>query len=368
MNSYTSFANHITERYSKDLETIQTNLNSSLSALANLENNHITERYSKDLETIQTNLNSSLSALANLENRLNDELQIQYNLHTARKIENYRSTKGINLTQKHLDNLDLLKEESEELNNDIQINPLVQCMYLTFRNKFLKFLQKEETINNIIEMSTLLRDGNHPGTLTTLPTPSGEDALSYTWATISTTDAEIVKCTACQTFPELIGKDIELTDIDGAVINSDFVPTFLRISDRGVIINITEKTDRCYYTNSEISTFLPAYTHPESCSTESINSWTASSCSSFDEETPELCTSSARKRAKTAAITYNNITGEELKKCLLLHPGGKEIILHYKEHKTLDDQNRKKLVNKKLFCTIKSTKHWTTRTEKNLLI
>ncbi|KAK9680268.1 hypothetical protein QE152_g39229 [Popillia japonica] len=26
-------------------------------------------------------------------------------------------------------------------------------------------------------MSTLLRDGNHPGTLTTLPTPSGEDAL-----------------------------------------------------------------------------------------------------------------------------------------------------------------------------------------------
>lgn len=36
---------------------------------------------------------------------------------------------------------------------------------------------------------------------------------------------------------------------------------------------------------------------------------------------------------------------KELKKCLLLHHGGKEIILHYKEHKTLDDQNRKKLVN-----------------------
>lgn len=48
--------------------------------------NHITERYSKDLEIIQGNLNSSLSTLSNLENKLNDDLLIQYNLYTARKI------------------------------------------------------------------------------------------------------------------------------------------------------------------------------------------------------------------------------------------------------------------------------------------
>lgn len=48
--------------------------------------NHITERYLKDLETIEGNPNVSLSTLSNFENKLNDGLLIQYNLYTARKI------------------------------------------------------------------------------------------------------------------------------------------------------------------------------------------------------------------------------------------------------------------------------------------
>lgn len=36
---------------------------------------------------------------------------------------------------------------------------------------------------------------------------------------------------------------------------------------------------------------------------------------------------------------------KELKKYLISHPGGKEIINFYREKKTLDDPNRKKLVN-----------------------
>lgn len=42
---------------------------------------------------------------------------------------------------------------------------------------------------------------------------------------------------------------------------------------------------------------------------------------------------------------YANVYFKELKDYLQTHPGGKEIISFYKEQKTLDDANRKRLVN-----------------------
>lgn len=86
--------------------------------------NHITERYSKDLETIQTNLNSSLSALANLENRLNDELQIQYNLHTARKVLSILQSiqRTITLAFKEVTNLEIISSpELMEITNHLKL-------------------------------------------------------------------------------------------------------------------------------------------------------------------------------------------------------------------------------------------------------
>lgn len=48
--------------------------------------NHITERYAKDMKIIQSNLNTSLNALTDLGNKLNNELIIQYNIYLAQQL------------------------------------------------------------------------------------------------------------------------------------------------------------------------------------------------------------------------------------------------------------------------------------------
>lgn len=112
------------------------------------------------------------------------------------KISNYQPIRKINLKQKHLDDIHLLEEESQELMKNVVINHLVHVSHISvtailililcvtcmltyaFRTRIIKFFRKEETLQAAIEMGTLLRNENHPGILASLPASNGEDALA----------------------------------------------------------------------------------------------------------------------------------------------------------------------------------------------
>ncbi|KAF5303022.1 hypothetical protein FQR65_LT08351 [Abscondita terminalis] len=179
-----------------------------------------------------------------------------------------------------------------------------------------------------------------------------------------------------QKFPEIINKQFEFQDLEGAIIPPDFYQTFLNISIVGVTICIhVIENDTTFQelpstskkrqleslssvssapsTISNVSNYFSSYSEssyqisplpvPDFESSQSLHT---TSCS-FDEDSEEipLTLKNSSKRAKTASYPYNNVSCEELKKVILVHPGGKEIICYYKENKTLDDKNRKKLVN-----------------------
>lgn len=78
MDKYTSFANHITERYSKDLETIQKNLNSSFLELNKINNvlhtqsiilynNYLSLRLLNILQSIERTVSLAFAEITNLE-------------------------------------------------------------------------------------------------------------------------------------------------------------------------------------------------------------------------------------------------------------------------------------------------------------
>lgn len=46
-------------------------------------------------------------------------------------------------------------------------------------------------------------------------------------------------------FPELLGKDVEIQDLDGAVIGPNFIITFLNISTHGVVLNLVPQQEDC---------------------------------------------------------------------------------------------------------------------------
>ncbi|KAF5272469.1 hypothetical protein FQR65_LT17403 [Abscondita terminalis] len=85
MDKYTSFANHITERYSNDIRIIQKNINSSFNAINNITdilevqlsiqyNNYISIRLLNILQRIERTISMAFSETINLEIISNSEL------------------------------------------------------------------------------------------------------------------------------------------------------------------------------------------------------------------------------------------------------------------------------------------------------
>lgn len=108
--------------------------------------NHITDRYTKDMTIIQENLNTSLRALESLDHKLNNEMLIQYNIHLSQMLLNSIKTieRTITLAFNEITNLEIIS------NSELQ--EIINHLNLIYQKEYLIKLDKSHLFK-IIEFS-----------------------------------------------------------------------------------------------------------------------------------------------------------------------------------------------------------------------
>lgn len=116
-----------------DLDNINTNLNilfmNQEKAIKQVEGytsfaNHITERYTNDINIIQQNINTSLQGLNKLNSKFNNELIIQYNIHQSQNLLEilHSIQRTIALSFNEIVNLEIMSNtELNEITNHLKL-------------------------------------------------------------------------------------------------------------------------------------------------------------------------------------------------------------------------------------------------------
>lgn len=116
-----------------DLKEINSNLHSLFQNQGNIIKqmdkftsfaNHVTERYSKDMLIIQENINTSLSAFSTLNSKVENLILIQYNIHLANRLLNiiHDIQRTISLAFNEITNMEIMTtEELREIISHLNI-------------------------------------------------------------------------------------------------------------------------------------------------------------------------------------------------------------------------------------------------------